>query len=150
MRIWFAVCTGLSLLLLTTLVLSMTTCTRDFEIGPQGSLIEVTKVEYEGKPPEVQRKVRVWDADMPEFRDLASRVLPGDRLTHTQNIVGFPLFKLAMTRLEVFRKDVRVLVVRDGALRFWAVIVGISVFPLLCWAGGALWTISSRPRPQPL
>ncbi len=40
--------------------------------------------------------------------------------------------------MEVFREDERVLFVRNGALLFWSVIAGISLFPLLCWAGGLM------------
>lgn len=121
----------------------------EFEIDAKGQLAQVTTIQTEGKPPIPQYQIKNWEAELPEFRDLTSRVLPGDRLTHTRHITGFPFFNLEMTRLEVFRKDVRVLLVRDGALRFWGVIAGISVFPLLCWVGGALWAISSRPHPHP-
>ena len=149
MKSWFALCTVLSFLLLSWLMITMQSCTQEYEIDAQGALQKVDRIEQPGVAPQVQRRPASWAVDLPVFQRVAASVRPGDRMIHTRTTVGWPMFSLEKSQLKVLRNGVEVLTARDRHIPFWAVTAGISTIPLVFWGAGALWVLSSRPRKLP-
>lgn len=149
MKIWFAVCSILSLLFLALLLAGMSTCDSEFEIGTQGQLLRVTS-KVEGPPQRRSHRPATWPQDLPRFQRVADHVRPGDLLVRSETLTGYPLLDLRKERLEVIRDGQQVLVAKEGTLVFWGGIAGISLAPLCCWAIGALWLVLvPQPKPPP-
>src|SRR5213078_4364018 len=89
-----------------------------------------------------------WDEAFPPFPTLDRWVHPGDRLVETRTTAGLWMFEVQMRKIEVFRAEESVLMARNGHVRFWATILGLSLFPMLCWGVGAFWIATLSPRRQ--
>jgi len=144
MKTWGIVCTLLSGALFAVLLGSMHSCGDTYEVDAQGRLLKVDVVDASKNPPSVRRTPVAW-AETPKLQPVERWVQPGDRIESTRISAGL-WFELTMSKLEVFRGDDAVMLVREGHFFFWGMILGISLFPLICWGIGALWLANLSPR----
>jgi hypothetical protein len=149
MKGWFAASVVLSGLILAWFLVSMDSCGHTYEIDEQGRLVEAlasaTKPQDRGG-----RAAFRWADKLPEFAHVAAHVRPGDQVEHTTTTGGYPLLSVSMSSLTVTRNGEVVLTARDGALKFWGAIAGVTVVPLLVWGVAAFWIwLAPRPRPPP-
>jgi hypothetical protein len=54
-----------------------------------------------------------------------------------------------MSTLQVTREGQVILTARNGAVKFWAAILGVSVSPMIAWGVAAFWIAVARSRPPP-
>ena len=146
MKILFVVCAVLSGLVFTGFVLSIHGCGEVYEIDGQGRLVSVTRTPNASGPPTVVTELRSWESNLPEFKDVAPRLKPGDRLYHLNKTAGGPPIQVSMTTLEVTRDGEVIKVYQDRFIPFWGTIVGVSAIPLTCWGLGMIWISTSPSR----
>ena len=125
------------------LLASMHSCADTYEIGPEGQLFKMNAGSAPDAPMVRGPQCR-WNEAFPLFPTLDRWVRPGDRLVHTTTTAGLWAIEVEMRKVEVFRADEPVLLARDGHVRFWATILGVSLFPMLAWAIGLLWILTAR------
>ncbi len=145
MKIWGVVSGLLSGAILAVLLASMNSCSDTYDVGPEGQLFKMNA----GSTPEaplVRGPQWRWDEAFPRFPKLDRWVQPGDRLVQTRTSGGFWIFEVEMQKVVVFRADELVLLARDGHFRFWATILGLALFPMVCWGIGALWVALLSPQ----
>lgn len=148
MKGWFAAAVVLSGLILAWFMVTMDSCGRAFEIDAQGRLLEGHASAM--KPEDASRRPPLrWDDRFPEFLHVAAHVRPGDQLEHTTTNGGTPLLALSMSTLQVTRNGQVVLTARNGAVTFWAAIVGLSLIPLFTWGVAAFGIAVARSRTGP-
>jgi hypothetical protein len=147
MKGWFAAGVGLSGLILGWFLVSMDSCGHTYEIDAQGRLLEGLASAM--KPEEASRRPALrWNEKLPQFIPVAAYVRPGDQLEETTTTGGYPVLSVSMSSLKVTRNGQVVLTARDGALKFWAVIVGLCAWPLFLWGVVAFWIAVARSRPR--
>jgi hypothetical protein len=137
MKTWGVVCALLSGAIFAAMLASMHSCSRSYEVDAQGRLCKVEE-DASISPPTVRRAVVPWSTS-PPLQSLERWVQPGDRLESTDTTGGLWL-ELRMAKVEVFRGEETVMIVREGHLRFWGITLAVSLFPMICWGIGAFWT----------
>jgi hypothetical protein len=148
MKGWFAAAVGLSGLILGWFLVSMDSCGHTYEIDAQGRLREGLASAM--KPEEAARRPALgWNEKLPQFAHVAAHVRPGDQIEETTTTGGYPVLSVSMSSLKVMRSGQVVLTARDGALKFWAAIVGLCVWQLFLWGVVAFWIAVARSRPRP-
>ncbi|HVE40038.1 MAG TPA: hypothetical protein VNM14_09140 [Planctomycetota bacterium] len=145
MKTWGVVSGLLSGAILAVLLASMNSCSDTYEVGPEGQLFKMNAGPTPDAPL-VRGPQSRWDEAFPRFPMLDRWVQPGDRLVQTRTSGGFWIFEVEMRKVEVFRADQSVLLARDGHVRFWATILGLSLFPLTAWGIAALWNALLSPQ----
>jgi len=146
---WLAAAVGLSGLILAWLLVSMDSCGRVYEIDAKGRLVEGSASAPGPDASKVERAALRWDDRFPKFPEVAGYVRPGDRLEDTTTTGGYPFISVSMSTLRVTRDGQVVLTARDGAVKFWGAIAGLSAAPLLVWGVVAFWIGVARSRPPP-
>ncbi|MBI3855571.1 MAG: hypothetical protein HY293_07745 [Planctomycetes bacterium] len=142
----------LSGVLFTLFLLSLDSCVAEYEIDPRGSLVRVDTTQVGDGPPTVRRVACDWASELPEFRALAVRVAPGDRLVRTRtysHLLSVAHLEVVSRKLEVFRNGESVLQRREGHLVFWGVMAAISMIPFAIWGVVVLAMLSSPSRRLP-
>jgi len=145
MKTWGVVCGLLSGAIFAVMIASMNSCGDSYEISPEGRLC-VVKTDPSTNPPTVTRAPRDWASELPQFLALEKWVRPGDRIESSRITAGLWLFEVQMRKVEVFRGTESVMLARDGHVRFWGMIVALSLFPMICWAIGGFWIVTLSPR----
>ena len=143
MKTWGLVCALLSGAIFAALLASMTSCSRTYEVDAKGGLLRVDSDESTN-PPTVRRDAVSWSS-APLVQPLEPWVQPGDRLVSTETNGGI-WFDLKMAKVEVFRGEESVMLVRSGHILFWAITLAVSLFPIICFGIGTLWIANLSPR----
>jgi hypothetical protein len=149
MKTWFAVAVVLSGLALSWLLVSMDSCSHVYEIDAQGRLVEPAPAPQGPAATKAERPGLPWESKLPQFADVAPYARPGDQVEVITTTTGYPVFALSMTTLGVTHEGRTVLTVRDGALRFWGTIAGLSAFPVFSWGVAAFWIAVAPGRRRP-
>jgi hypothetical protein len=149
MKTWGVVCALLSGAILAAMLASIHSCTDTYQLSAEGQLFRTSDPPSPGAP-KVRGAACRWDEAFPLFPLLEHWTRPGDRLEKTRTTGGLWLFEVQMEKVEVFRGEESCLVAREGHFRFWAMILGASLGPMIAWGIAALWIANfSPPRPEP-
>ena len=149
MKTWGIVATILSGILVAAMIASMNTCSRTYEIDDASQLFK-TEQDSSTTPPTVRRTRCTWNAEFPQFPAVERWTQPRDRIVLKQTTGGAWFFEQQMWTLEVTRGEQEALRVRSGHVKFWAVLLGISLSPLIAFGIGALGLAFLAPRRSPV
>jgi hypothetical protein len=136
---WGVLCALISSAILAALIASMQSCSDGYDIGPQGQLYRTGSEPSPPSPSSAPRVACSWSTEFPQFPKLERGVLPGDHLVRTKITAGIWKVEVQMWRVEVLRNNESFILAREGHVRFWATILVLSLFPIICWGIGALW-----------
>jgi len=145
-KLWCGVSGVLSAGPFAMLLAVMQSCTEEYEVDGAGNLLRVT-LDSDKKPPAKVRTSVPWST-LERFPTVRSQLVPGDALTDTRTITGMSNTTISweMHRLEVFRGGTWLAVYRVGHIRFWTLVVFLSMAPILLWSIAALILVSASPR----
>jgi hypothetical protein len=147
MKTWGVVCGLLSGAILSTMLGSMHSCADVYDVGPEGQLFKMSAGSTPDAPL-VRGAPQRWDEAFPRFPGLDRWAHAGDRLTQTRTTAGLWVFEVQMQKVELTKGEESILLARDGHVRFWATILGVSLFPLIAWEIAAVWVLMLRPPPN--
>jgi hypothetical protein len=147
MKTWGVVSGLLSGAIFAVLLASMHSCADTYEVGGEGQLFKMSAGSTPDAPMVRGPQCR-WEAELPRFPALERRAQPGDRIVQTRSTAGLWMLEVDMRKVELFRAEESVLLARDGHIRFWATLLGVSLSPTILWGIAALWiaTLSSESR----